>query len=87
MSLTNPALEEEESSNLNNEVQMLLDENAIGDNEMDGDEDSDREIYGDSGEDLDGGDKPDDADSDKTDKLNQLDKQEWEKVLVDTSNI
>jgi len=87
MSSTNLASEEEESSNLNNKVQMLLDEDAVGDNEMDGDKDSDKEVYGNSGEDLDGGDKPDNANSNKTDKLNQLDEQEQEKVLADTSDV
>ena len=82
MSPTNPALEEEESGDLNNEILMLLNKDAVGDDEMDGDEDSDEEVHG--GEDLDDGDKPDDADSEEPDELNQLDDQEWERVLADT---
>jgi len=82
MSPMNPALEEEKSGDLNNEILMLLNEDAVGDDETDGDKDSDEEVHG--GEDLNDGNKPDDADSEKPDELNQLDDQEQERVLVDT---
>jgi len=81
MSPMNPALEEEESGDLNNEILMLLNKDAIGNDETDGDKDSDEEVHG--GEDLDDGNKPDDADSEEPDKLNQLDDQERERVLAD----
>ena len=82
MSLTNPASEEEKSGDLNNKVLTLLNKDAVGDDETDGDKDSDEEVHG--GEDLDNGDKPDDANSKEPDELNQLDDQEWERVLADT---
>ena len=82
MSLTNPASEEEESGNLNNEILTLLNKDAVGDDKTDGDKDSNEEVYG--GENLDDGNKPNNADSKEPDKLNQLDDQEQERVLADT---
>ena len=81
MSPMNPASEEEESGDLNNEILTLLNEDAVSDDEMDGDKDSNEEVHG--GEELDDGNKPDNADSKEPDKLNQLDNQEQERVLVD----
>ena len=84
MSLTKLASEEEETDNLNNEIWTLWDKGTVGDDESDGDEEGDKEAYGDDRDALDGSNKPNDADTDETDKLNQLDEQEQEKVLADT---
>jgi hypothetical protein len=79
MSSTKPALQEEEYDNFDNEMPTLLDDN--GDSNEDGHEDG----HDGGGEYLDGEGEPEDADGDEIDELNQLDEQEREKILMDTS--
>jgi hypothetical protein len=82
MSSTKVVLEDEESGNFDDEMPILLDNNAEGDCEGDDGDDGD-EAGCDSGKDWDGDDEHEDNDSNEIDDLDQLDEQEHKKILTD----
>ena len=81
---TTQAFEDNKQAKINDKRPMLMDNDAKGDNEGEGNVDG-NEFGGDQiREDLDGNDEPEDSDSDGLDGFNQLDEEECERIMADT---
>jgi len=85
MSLTLPASEEDDFETFDKAMLELQDKGAVGNSDGYSDKDSDDDGCNSGGEDLDGEDESDDANSNGPDKFSQLNEQEHEQILVDTA--
>jgi len=85
MSSTLPASEEDDFETFDKAMLELQDKGAVGNSDGYSDEDSDDDRCNSGGEDLDGKDESDNADSNGPDEFSQLNEQECEQILVDTA--
>jgi len=85
MSSMLPASEKDDFETFDKAMLELQDKGAVGNSDGYSDEDSDDDGCDSGGEDLDGKDESDDADSNGPDEFSQLNEQEHEQILVDTA--